>query len=204
MTSLAAIILCGGTSRRMGRDKALLPIGGESMLQRVVRLVGQVVPADQIVCVAAIGQPLPQLPAAVRVVHDRHVDRGPLEGLATGLAALYDEADAAFVTTCDAPLLMPPLITHLLSLLGDHDAVIPVVDDQSFPLSAVYRIDLLGRLDTFLERGGRRVIGFAESLNLRSVPAEDLQGIDAELLSLRSCNTIEEYEALLRLTAEHA
>ena len=62
-----AIILCGGKSSRMGRDKASLPFGPELMLQRVVRLLGEVVDPRKIVVVAAPGQSLPELPAGVTV-----------------------------------------------------------------------------------------------------------------------------------------
>ena len=55
-----AIILCGGKSSRMGRDKATLPFGSEVMLQRVIRLVSQVVNVHRIVVVAAPGQALPE------------------------------------------------------------------------------------------------------------------------------------------------
>src|SRR5581483_4939796 len=80
-----ALILCGGHSRRMGRPKAWLPFGPARMLQRVVRLVGQA--AGPIVVVAAEGQDIPALPPSVTVVRVAVSDRGPLQGLAAGLAA---------------------------------------------------------------------------------------------------------------------
>ena len=74
--SVAAVILCGGESRRMGRPKAWLPFGEELMLQRVVRLAGLV--AWPIVVVAAPGQRLPELSADIVVVRDLVAGRGPL------------------------------------------------------------------------------------------------------------------------------
>ena len=68
----------------------MLPFGPETLLERVVRLLGQAV--DVTVVVAAPGQKLPKLPASVVVAHDRHPDRGPLEGLAVGLRTLGDRA----------------------------------------------------------------------------------------------------------------
>ncbi|HUR55514.1 MAG TPA: NTP transferase domain-containing protein, partial [Gemmataceae bacterium] len=62
----AGIVLCGGRSSRMGRAKAWLPFGGETMLQRVVRVVGEVV--SPVVVVAAAGQDVPPLPVGVRIV----------------------------------------------------------------------------------------------------------------------------------------
>jgi molybdopterin-guanine dinucleotide biosynthesis protein A len=62
------IVLCGGKSTRMGVPKATLPFGPETMLQRVVRLLGTVV--SPVVVVAAQGQPLPKLPDEITVTHD--------------------------------------------------------------------------------------------------------------------------------------
>src|SRR5688500_1589170 len=65
-----AVILCGGGSRRMGRDKASLPFGDESLLARVMRLAAEVVPREQIVLVATAEQQLPPLPWEATVVRD--------------------------------------------------------------------------------------------------------------------------------------
>ena len=97
------IILCGGRSSRMGTAKLALPFGPELMLQRIVRLLGEV--CRPIVVVAAPEQSLPELPAGVIVAHDRREGRGPLEGLAAALAALPESAEAAYATSCDVPLL---------------------------------------------------------------------------------------------------
>jgi molybdopterin-guanine dinucleotide biosynthesis protein A len=86
MIRVAGVVLCGGQSRRMGRPKAWLPLDAETLLQRIVRLVGQV--AHPVVVVAAAGQPLPDLPADVWIVRDERNNAGPLEGLRAGLAAL--------------------------------------------------------------------------------------------------------------------
>ena len=82
-----AVILCGGQSSRMGRDKATLPFGPELMLQRVIRIIAGVVESTAIVIVAAPDQILPDLPKNVIVTRDEHPGRGPLEGLAGGLRA---------------------------------------------------------------------------------------------------------------------
>ena len=87
----AGIVLCGGRSSRMGRPKAWLPFGVETMLQRVVRILREVV--EPVVVVAAPNQDVPALPAGVEIVHDEVEGKGPLAGLAAGLAALEGKAD---------------------------------------------------------------------------------------------------------------
>lgn len=189
----------------MGCDKASLPFAGEAMLARVVRLVSEVIPPERMVGVTAKSQSLPPLPAGVQTVCDRQSDCGPLEGLATGLAAVGEFSDAAFVTTCDAPLLVPAFITKLQRLLGEYDAAVPRIQssqarDQWYPLSAVYRTSVLESADERLRHEQRRVIDFVEAINVRAVSAAELTAADPQLLSLRNCNTMEEYEALVRLS----
>ena len=87
----------------MGVPKATLPFGAETMLQRVVRLLGAVV--SPIVVVAAREQSLPTLPAEVTITRDERDAKGPLEGIRAGLSALPESVDAAYVTSCDVPLL---------------------------------------------------------------------------------------------------
>src|SRR5437870_1311085 len=109
----AGIVLCGGRSSRMGSAKALLPFGPELMLQRVVRLMREVV--QPIVVVAAPKQELPPLPSnEVTIVRDRREGRGPLEGLAVGLATLPASVTAAYVTSCDVPLLQPDFVRRMI------------------------------------------------------------------------------------------
>src|SRR6476620_3094889 len=93
-----AIILCGGKSSRMGRDKATLQFGRELMLQRVVRLLSKIVRQEDIIVVAAPNQSLPELPASVKVARDIRELCGPLQGLATGLRDMGDRFDAVYAT----------------------------------------------------------------------------------------------------------
>ena len=115
--TVGGIVLCGGRSSRMGRPKAWLPVGGEVMLQRVVRVLREVV--DPVVVVAAPGQDVPPLPDAVTIVRDEVEGRGPLAGLAAGLAALDGRADAAYLSACDVPFLSPAFVRRVAGFLED-------------------------------------------------------------------------------------
>ena len=186
----------------MGRDKASLPFGpNETMLPRVVRLVSEAVPADRIVCVAAPGQSMPPLPAAIQIAFDAKPHRGPLAGLATGLAALQRDADAAFVTGCDVPLLVPAVISRMFELLGDHDVAAPHDGTRWHPLAAVYRTDILPQIESLLAAGERSLTALLESCDTRRVLADELRNIDSELVSLTTCNTAEDYQRAMRRAA---
>src|SRR5437588_7203918 len=126
MTVVGGIILCGGQSKRMGRPKAWLPFAGELMLPRVARLLGEAV--DPLVVVAAPDQEVPPLPPDIEVIRDEERGRGPLQGLAAGLAALQGRAEAAYLSSCDVPFLRPAFVRRLIDLLGEAAISVPRVD----------------------------------------------------------------------------
>lgn len=185
----------------MGRDKASLPFGDETLLSRVMRLVVEVVPREQIILVAAADQQLSALPWEARVVRDRAADRGPLPALIDGLAALHAQVTAAFVTACDFPLLEPALIEMLFqSLTADIDVVVPADGERLHPLLAVYRPHVMELLQSQLAAGTSSLHGAIGSseLTLLRLPIKELRSVDAELRSFRNCNTDEEYQAALK------
>lgn len=197
-----AVILCGGGSRRMGCDKASLLCGDETMLARVMRLVAEAVPREQIVLVAAADQLLPPLPWDAIVVRDRDADRGPLPALIDGLAALPSGVTAAFVTACDAPLLEPAFIEMLFAALEpDVDAAVPSDGERLYPLAAVYRPSCVASLRATLDEGGSSLQRALRSprFRLKELTLEQLRHVDPELRSLLNCNTSEEYQAALAL-----
>lgn len=193
---VGGIVLCGGQSTRMGRPKLSLKFGDETMLGRVVRIVGEVV--SPVVVVAAGAQELPLLPPGTIVARDDVEGKGPLGGLATGLAALNGQTDAAFVAACDVPLLKPAFIRALIDALGAHEMAVPRGDDYYHPLSAVYRTLLEARVRGLIAEGRLRSQRLVQDSDVSAVDVADLRAVDPELESLRNVNTPEEYEAALR------
>jgi molybdenum cofactor guanylyltransferase len=193
--TVGGIVLAGGQSTRMGAAKALLPFGPETMLQRVVRLLGTTV--SPIVTVAAREQELPPLPADIIVARDERDARGPLEGLRAGLKALPDSVDAAYVTSCDVPLLLPAFVEHMLSLLGEHDIAVMEIDGFTHPLSAVYRRTVLPHVESLLARDRLRPIFLFDAVRTRRVSPDEMRVADPDLRTLRNLNTREDYEAAL-------
>jgi molybdopterin-guanine dinucleotide biosynthesis protein A len=195
------IVLAGGRSTRMGRPKAWLPVGGRTMLETVVDAVaaGLEESAAPIFVVGAPGLDLPLLSTPARRVDDEIEGEGPLRGMATGLAALQGSVDAAFVSSCDAPLLRPAFVARMLALLGDHDIAVPVVAGLHHPLAAVYRVDVLKTALDLLARNRRRPVFLFDACRTRIVTPADLQPADPGLDSLKNVNTPEEYEGLDRI-----
>jgi molybdopterin-guanine dinucleotide biosynthesis protein A len=197
--STGGIVLCGGKSTRMGASKALLPFGSETMLQRVVRLLGSVV--TPIIVVSARSQALPMLPGYARIARDEREGRGPLEGLRAGLAALPESIDAAYITSCDVPLLVPGFVTRMIELLGEHDIAVIEIDGFPHPLSAVYRKTILPHVRALLAGDRLRPADLFDALKTRRVRPSEVASVDPDLLTLRNLNTPEEYrEALKQVT----
>lgn len=189
------IVLCGGKSTRMGTSKATLPFGPETMLQRVVRLLGTVV--SPIAAVAARGQVLPELPASVIVARDEREAKGPLEGLRAGLAALPDSVQLAYATSCDVPLLVPAFVERMIELLTDHEIAVMEIDGFTHPLSAVYRRSVLPQIELLLGNDRLRPVFLFDSVRTRRVRAEEMTPVDRDLRTLRNLNTREDYLAAL-------
>ena len=172
-----------------------LPFGPEMMLQRIVRLVGEV--CLPIVVVAAPGQELPILPDGAIVVHDRREGRGPLEGLSAGLSALPAGVDAAYATSCDVPLLEPAFVRRMFELLGDHVAVVPVSGGFQHPLAAVYRSGILDLVNELLAAERMRPAFLFDSVDTRRVSEAELLDVDPRLNTLKNLNRPEDYFAAL-------
>jgi molybdenum cofactor guanylyltransferase len=190
------IVLCGGRSSRMGRPKAWLPFGPEALLQRNVRILREVL--EPVVVVAAPGQELPALPEPVQIARDDQAYLGPLNGLAAGLAALAGRADVAYLSSCDAPFLLPGFVRRVIDHLGDADVCLPEIGGFKHPLAAAYRIRVLPAAKDLLAAGHLRPVFLSDRLPTRVLTAADVADVDPTLGSLRNVNTLEEYEGALR------
>lgn len=201
--NLGAVILCGGESRRMGRPKAWLPFGRETMLQRVVRLVGLAAGVGPIAVVAAPGQDVPPLPDHVTVVRDPVSGRGPLQGLSAGLAGLPGGVELVYASATDVPFLQPAWVDCLAALIGDRDIAIPHAGGYHHPLAALYRRStVLPAIDDLLRRDRLRPVFLMEAVRTRVVEADELRAADPDLSTLRNLNSPDDYRAALELLPE--
>jgi molybdopterin-guanine dinucleotide biosynthesis protein A len=191
--NLAGVVLCGGRSTRMGQSKAWLPIAGELLLLRILRVLGEVL--SPVVVVAAPGQDLPPLPPAVAVYRDPVEGRGPLQGLAVGLQALTGRAEAAMVVSCDVPLLQSAFVRRMIALLGEAAICVPQAEGRLHPLSGVYRVEVAPVAERLLAAGKLRVMDLFDEVPTRIVSAEELGS--PLLASLRNVNTPADLAAVL-------
>lgn len=199
----AAVVLAGGRSRRMGTDKASLSWGDRSLLDHVVDVLTRAV-AGPVVVVGAAGIPR-SVGSSVIAVTDDEPGRGPLQGIATGLAAAHTAgAPIAFVCSVDLPLMHAAYVRAVLAGLGDAEVALPVLHGHRQPLAAAYATPLGARATGLLAAGARRPAElFAVSI-VRELTAADLladealRAADPDLDAVRDADTPEEYKALLR------
>lgn len=183
------MVLAGGKSTRFGSDKASALLAGKPMLQWVLSAIEQV--CSEVIVVAAQGQVLPEVAsgAPLRVVRDRYEAAGPLAGMVT---AFEDPpADVCLVVSCDAPLLAPDLLQHLVERIGEAAVACPEVAGQLQPLVAAYRpAACLAPFRAAVERGERGVLRALRELDGVVVLSEDeVRRFDPELRSFAGVNT---------------
>ncbi len=192
--SLAGVVLAGGASQRMGRDKANLPVpgpagtsGAPTMIEHVVGVIGQ--RCDPVFVMAAQGQPLPALQA--RIVRDELRGLGPLPATARALRVAGEAgARLAFVCAVDMPLLAADVIDDLVRRANETNAdVVLPWDGQDHYLAAVYRTDLADRADALVAAGARRMRALVDASDTQRIVMPDSRSLtnvntDADLRAL--------------------
>ena len=199
-TGVSAIVLAGGLSRRLGRDKALEPFGGEPLISRVIGRLATL--TDETVVVVnndARAAELP-LPAGAKTAVDIYPDSGSLGGIFTGLTAASNEW--GFVVACDMPFLNTALIKHILSLRHDHDAVVPTLDGYPEPTHSAYSKACLPHIERRLEAGQLRIARFFDDVRVRYVQDDEVDALDADRLSFFNVNTPDDLARALSLVEE--
>jgi len=166
-TTLAAVILAGGASRRMGRDKATLVVDGKTLVERVSTAVAT--RCAPVFVVAAPGQALPELDAVV--LRDEVRGVGPLLATARGLrAAASAGLDRAFVCAVDMPYLTADLIDDLLVAGGGLSAeVVLPWDGRDHYLAGIYRTCLADRADELVAAGVRSMRALVQTCDTQRI-----------------------------------
>lgn len=200
MKHIAGIVLCGGASRRMGRDKALLPWRGRPLLAHVVDVVGRV--CQPVVVAASAGQELPPLPPATIVSRDAAYRQGPLHGICAAMDALPREVEGVFLTGCDYPHISESVIRFLSERFDQYRAIIiPQVGGVAQPLIALYPTAVHGLAVGLVARGEASLRAILENHPWQSIAESDLRSVDPDLASFRCVNTPEEWREATDLEA---
>lgn len=187
---LTGLVLAGGASRRMGRDKAFLDLGGQPMIRIVVDRITMV--CDEVIIVVS-GDLGRYVDLGTNVVADQFEDVGALGGLHAGLDAASHEL--ALAVGCDMPFLKPDVLRAFADWASGFDVTLLRYNGYVQPLHAAYRRSCVPAIDAAIRAGERRIISFFPHVRVRHVTPEEVAAIDPDLRSFRNINTPEQWEA---------
>jgi molybdenum cofactor guanylyltransferase len=187
----------------MGTPKAALEWHGSTLLRRTAGIVARAA-GGPVVVVRAHGQDLPALPKGILVADDPREGKGPVQGIAAGLAALRGRADIAFVSSTDMPFLHPAFIRRLLRVLGDSestDVALPVARGFRQPLAAAYRVCLADIAERLVKEDRLRPSFLFDECTVEQLDDDALRkdpvlaALDPDLDSVVNVNTPADYQA---------
>lgn len=211
MPEFSAAVLAGGQSRRMGRDKAFIPVGGRLIIERVLGALEEL--SDDLLIVTNT----PELYASfgVRLVGDIYPGKGALGGIFTAIQAAHSAY--VFVIACDMPFLNVQLLRYMEVLASGHDVVIPRTDKSErtstavlratakvrdlHPLHALYSKNCLPAIERALQAGDLRAIAFLPGVRVCYMGREEIDVFDPEHLSFFNVNTPEELALAEKIAA---
>ena len=202
---VTGIILAGGKSRRMGQNKALLPLGEDSLIAHVIRRMRRV--TDELLLIT--NAPAEYTHLGLPMHSDIIPDAGALGGIYTGLT--YASHDVVVCVACDSPFLQPKLLSYLISILGEYDAVMPYTESRNRgievtnpshstdqmtlqTLCAVYAKRCLPVIEQMLNEPDLRVHALRERANILTLAPEIWKTYDAKGYSFFNINTPEDFE----------
>ena len=193
MTSvISGIVLAGGKSRRLGRNKAIEPIGGKPLIWRVFGLLSCI--TDQTVVVVNDKEAVSVLPTpdATKVALDIYPNSGALGGIFTGLSVA--ESKWSVVVACDMPFLSLILIEHMLTLTDGYDVVVPVLQDRLEPIHALYSKACLPHMERQLQSRRLKIVDFFADVKVNYLTQEEVEKKDPQHLSFFNVNTREDLD----------
>ena len=207
---VTGVILAGGQSRRMGKNKALMKIGNDSLIGHVIHRMRLI--TDELLLIT--NSPTEYVPLNVPMHGDILPGTGALGGIYTGLT--HASHDAVLCVACDSPFLEPKLLTYLISILGEYDAVMPYTySSQQTPfrnkdigvtnpshntqttlqtLCAAYSKRCLSIIELMLRESELRVHALQEHAHIKRVSPEVWQRFDPDGISFFNINTPQDFE----------
>jgi molybdopterin-guanine dinucleotide biosynthesis protein A len=195
---ISAVILAGGMSTRLGKDKSLLPVDGEPLLTRVVRQLSAL--SEDLIVVTNDRAHYDALALPARLIQDEKPGVGALMGLYSGLKAARHSY--ALVVACDMPFLNLALLRYMVHLAQDYDVVVPREDEYVEPLHAVYGKDCLPAMEWRLAQGRRRIVSFFDAVRVRYVEKSEVDRFDPLHLSFVNVNTPEDWAKTQKLLGD--
>ena len=196
---VTSIILAGGRNLRLGRIKALEPIGGKSLIECVIERVKLV--SKRILIVTSQQQLEFPIAGEAEVLVDLYPGKGPLGGIYTGLLASWSSHNV--VVACDMPFLNIQLLRYMIELSRDFEIVIPrLAEGMVEPLHAIYSKDCLNNMKMLLEHNCLKISHLLDTMHVRYVELAECQKFDPQLLTFFNINCQSDLDQAITLATE--
>ena len=187
--TVTSIILAGGRSSRLGREKLAEVIAGKSLIERAISRLSPL--SQEILIVISRKQARSPLSSYIypeaKTVVDLYPEKGSLIGIYTGLVHSSNFLNLA--VACDMPFLNLDLLRYMVKIAPGFDVVIPRMGNQMEPLHAVYSKNCINPMENLIKQGNLKVTGFFGTVKVRYVGEEELDRFDPERLSFFNINT---------------
>jgi molybdopterin-guanine dinucleotide biosynthesis protein A len=190
---MTGAVLAGGGSTRMGRNKALLELGGMRLIERVIRAIRPLFAEVAIVA----NDPEPYADLKVPVWPDRIAGKATLGGICTAVSR--SAFPQAFCIACDMPFPSAAMITFLRDLAPGWDVVVPHTADGYHPVHAVYSKTCIPHMEAMIAADRLKIDRLFPAVRLRAVEEPELRVIDPTLRCFVNVNTPADLETASRL-----
>lgn len=187
---ITGVILAGGKSRRMGRNKALLDLGGICLIEKTYQIMSKLF--QEVILITNTPEDYAFLNCPCQ--RDIYPGIGSIAGLHAALSTSNNER--IFVVPCDMPFLNPALITLLCRKEKTYDAVVPFSNQGIEPLHALYHRRCLPQLERAIVEGDKKLQNFLQDIWTYFLPVSAYQHIPDAEQSFRNVNRPEDYAAL--------
>jgi molybdopterin-guanine dinucleotide biosynthesis protein A len=196
---VTSIVLAGGKSLRLGRNKYLEVIGGKSLIQWAIDRLATI--STEIIIATAHGEEIPcSSSVRLRTVADIHPGKGPLAGIYSGLIASSNSR--AIVVSCDTPFLSVGLLEHMAHTCPEFDVIVPRMQEKVEPLCAVYSKNCVDPIGELLEQNELKIIELYSIVTVRYIEEAEIDLFDPEHLSFFNINSQIDLDKARRLAAE--
>ncbi len=193
-----AIILAGGDSKRLGSPKALLKFQDCSLIELIVRRLGEYF--DQLTLVTDRPDLYGHLPVKITGDIIKTDKKSPLRGIHAGLSSA--QLPYQFTAACDMPFLNLDLISYMEKYATKYDAVVPRIGDYFQPLHAYYSRTCIEVIERQVNQGRYKVTDFYSQLNIKYIGEEEIENFDLQQLSFVNINHWSDYETALKIFSD--
>ena len=181
--AMTGIILSGGKNIRMGKNKAFINVGGQTIIDRIAELFQE--KFSQVILVT--NEPLAYTYLDLEIVTDLIPRSGSVIGIYTGL--FYASHTHCFVAACDMPFLSKQVVEYMIALKDTYDVVIPHLQDGYHPLHALYSKRCLKSIENLIQEGNLKITDFFKNVKVRELTFTELSSVDPAMNSFRNINT---------------